>query len=416
MKLLKQSSIEIMLAWRNVWKNKRRTILTLLTIMVGCAMIIFFRATQDGSYETMIEDSIAANTGHIQIHEKGYWENMSIDYAFPPNPAIMSYLKKNPAVAAISPRIHAAGLVSYENNTFGALIQAVDPEKEKKVSNLHTTVQPGGRYITPDDGKNIIIGATLAKNLNAKVGDTVSILSQGIDGSIAASNFTIAGIFKTRNPRYDQTTIIMPLAQAVETFTMIDYLTSITIRLKNTSDVEKIRDELRALPGTKKLEIMGWDELTPELIQAIVMDKLFGYIFFFILFLITAFGVLNTVQMSVFERTRELGIMMAIGTKPRQIVTMVLLESVFISFLGVILGIIVGSSISYYFYIHPFDFSSWEKEMEVFAQVTTVFPAKLSANNIITTALFTFLFGVLFSIAPARRASKLNPLKAIRQL
>ena len=416
MKLLKQSSIEIMLAWRNVWKNKRRTILTLLTIMVGCAMIIFFRSTQDGSYETMIEDSIAANTGHIQIHEKGYWENMSIDYAFIPSPAIMSYLRKNPAISAISPRIHAAGLVSYENNTFGALIQAVDPEQEKKVSNLHTTIQPGGRYILPDDGKHIIVGATLAKNLNAKVGDTISVLSQGFDGSIAASNFTIVGIFKTRNPRYDQAMILMPLAQAVETFTMIDYLSSLVIKLKHTSDVEKVRDELRALPGTKRLEIMGWDELTPELIQAIVMDKLFGYIFFFILFLITAFGVLNTVQMSVFERTRELGIMMAIGTKPRQIVTMVLLESVFISFLGVILGIIVGSSISYYFYIHPFDFSDWEKEMEVFAQVTTVFPAKLYANNVITTALFTFLFGVLFSIAPARRASKLNPLKAIRQL
>jgi putative ABC transport system permease protein len=416
MKLLKQSSIEVMLAWRNVWKNKRRTILTLLTIMVGCAMIIFFRSTQDGSYETMIEDSIAANTGHIQIHEKGYWENMSIDYAFIPGGPIMSYLKKSPAVSAISRRIHAAGLISYENNTFGALIQAVDPEQEKKVSTLHKTIQPGGRYLAPDDGKKIIIGATLAKNLNAKVGDTVSMISQGFDGSIAASNFTVIGIFKTRNPRYDQSMIIMPIAQAIETFTMMDYLSSIVIRLKNTSEMEKVRNELRGLPGTKKLEIMGWDELIPELIQAIVMDKLFGYIFFFILFLITAFGVLNTVQMSVFERTRELGIMMAIGTKPRQIVTMVLLESVFISLLGVILGIIVGSSISYYFFIHPFDFSEYQKEMEVFAQVTTVFPAKLTMYNVITTSFLTFMFGVLFSIAPARRASKLNPLKAIRQL
>src|SRR4030042_5257362 len=99
---------------------------------------------------------------------------MTIDYAFTPSPAIMSYMRKNPAISAISPRIHAAGLVSYENNTFGALIQAVDPEQEKKVRNLHTTIQPGGRYIRPDDGKKIIIGITLAKNLNAMVGDTVS--------------------------------------------------------------------------------------------------------------------------------------------------------------------------------------------------------------------------------------------------
>ena len=146
------------------------------------------------------------------------------------------------------------------------------------------------------------------------------------------------------------------------------------------------------------------------------MDKFSGYVFFLILLLITAFGVLNTVQMSVFERTREIGIMMAIGTRPGQIVRLVLFESIFISLIGVALGIILGASISYYFFIHPFDFSAYQKEMEVFAQVTTVFPAKLTWANVVVTSLLTFLFGVLFSILPARRASKLNPIKAIRQL
>ncbi|MBN2159049.1 MAG: ABC transporter permease [Spirochaetes bacterium] len=418
MKLMKKHSIEAMLAWRNVWKNKRRTILTLLTIMVGCAMIIFFRATQDGSYEKMIDDSIAANTSHIQIHEKGFQENMSIDYAFAPDeyPSIISFLQKSPAVLATSKRIHAGGLISHGNNTFVVLIQAVDPVQEQKISNLHTTVQPGGRYLTPDDRKKIIMGATLAKNLNVTTGDTVSMISQGFDGSFAAANVEIAGIFRTRNPRYDQAMVLMPIAQAIETFTMGDYVSSIAVSLKHTSDMETVRDQLRGLPESKGLEIMGWDELIPELIQAIVMDKLFGYIFYFILILITAFGVLNTIQMSVFERTRELGIMMSIGTKPSQIVIMVMMESVYISLLGVLLGILIGSGISYYFFLHPFDFSEYQKEMEVFAQVTTVFPAKLTLNNVSVTAFFTFLAGVLFSIAPARRAAKLNPLKAIRQL
>lgn len=408
--------IEVMLAWRNVWKNRRRTVLTLLTIMVGSSMIIFFRATQDGSYEAMIEDSIAANTGHLQVHEKGFWTNMSIDYAFIPEGPVMTYIKKSPDVFATSRRVHAAGLVSYENNTFGALIQAVEPDREKLVSTLHKTILPGGRYLTGDDGKQIIIGETLARNLGVKVGYTISMLSQGFDGSIAAGTFTVAGIFKTLNPRYDQALIIMPLSTAIETFTMMDYITSVVIRLKHTSDMEHVRKEMRALPDTKKLEIMGWDELTPELIQAIVMDKVSGYFFYLILLAITAFGVLNTVQMSVFERTREIGIMMAIGTRPGQIVRLVLMESVFISLIGVFLGIILGSSLSYYFYIHPFDFSDYQKEMEVFAQVTTVFPAKLTAVNVLVTSILTFLFGVLFSILPARRASKLNPIKAIRQL
>jgi putative ABC transport system permease protein len=412
----KRIYIEVMLAWRNVWKNKRRTILTLLTIMVGCAMIIFFRAMNDGQHEAMVEDSIAANTGHIQIHEKGFWENMSIDYAFVPEGPLMTYLKNNPAIASSSRRVHAAGLVSYGSNTFGTLIQGVDPEQEKKVSTLHTTIRPGGRYLTPEDGKHIVIGETLAKNLGVKVGDSVSMLSQGFDGSIAAANLTIVGIFKTLNPRYDQALILMPLSTAEEIFTMMGYTSSITVKLKHTSDMETVRAEMRALPGTKHLEIMGWDDLTPELIQAIVMDNLFGNIFYAILFLITAFGVLNTVQMSVFERTREIGIMMAIGTRPGQIVRLVLLESMFISLIGVALGMLVGSALSYYFFIHPIDFSDHQKEFEVFGQVTTILPAKLYASNVVFTSLITFIFGVLFSIVPARRASKLNPIKAIRQL
>ncbi|MBP7734616.1 MAG: ABC transporter permease [Spirochaetes bacterium] len=416
MKLRKEGSIEVMLAWRNVWKNKRRTILTLLTIMVGCAMIIFSRSFQDGTYGQMIEDSVAANTGHIQIHEKDFWENQSIDYAFKPGDRLMKYLNTNPAVSAYTRRIHAAGLISYGKNTYVTLIQAVEPETEKKVSNLHGTILKGGRYLVPGDGKNIIMGATLANNLKVKVGDTVSIISQGFDGSIAAANVSIVGIFKSRNPRYDQSTIMMSFNQAVETFTMMDYISSIAIRLKQTEDMETIRDELRDLPGSKALEIMGWDELLPELIQHIVMDRLFANIFYIVLLLIIAFGVLNTIQMSIFERRRELGIMMAIGTKPSQIVTMVLFESTCISFIGSILGIIVGAVISYYFTIFPLDLSEYQKEMEAFNQVTMILPTKLTIKNLISTAFFTFCIGVLFSIAPARRASRLRPLDAIRQL
>ncbi len=412
----KRTYIEVMLAWRNVWKNKRRTVLTLLTIMVGCAMIIFFRAINDGGHETMIEDSIAANTGHIQVHEKGFWENMSIDYAFIPEGAVMKHLRSDPRIAASSRRVHAAGLVSFENNTFGTLIQGVDPDREKMVSTLHKTIRPGGRYLMQEDGKQIVIGETLAKNLGVKVGDSISMLSQGFDGSIAAANLTIVGVFKTLNPRYDQGLIIMPLSTAEELFTMMGYISSIVIKLKSTSDMEAVRANMRALPNTKHLEIMGWDDLTPELIQAIVMDDLFGNIFYLILFLITAFGVLNTVQMSVFERTREIGIMMAIGTRPGQIVRLVLFESVFISLLGVALGAILGSAVSFYFTINPIDYSNYQKELEVFAMATTVIPAKLYLSNVAVTSLLTFLFGVLFSIAPARRASKLNPIKAIRQL
>ena len=154
----------------------------------------------------------------------------------------------------------------------------------------------------------------------------------------------------------------------------------------------------------------------PELVQFIVMDDISGYIFDFILFLVVAFGILNTIQMSVFERTREFGVMLSIGTRPQQISAMILMESVYIALIGIILAIGLGYAISLYFEINPIDYSKFSEEIAVWGISTTLYPARTTFINIAMTSLFTFLLAVLFSIFPARRAAKLNPIQAIRKL
>ncbi len=417
MKLPKQTSIEITLAWRNIWKNKRRTVLTLLTIMVGCAMVIFFMCLQEGGYDTIIENSVSSNTGHIQIHEKGFWEDRSIDYAFKPDARIKNAVASDESIVASTQRVHAAGLISSGELSDIALIQGIDPITEPGVGSLNKMILKGGRFLKPEDTTEIVIGETLAHNLEVSPGDSVSILSQGFDGSFAGErDLKVVGIFKSGNPEYDRMLLLMPLTRAIKTFAMENYVSSIAIRLKDGTKMPEVRDRLKKAIGNEKLEIMGWDDLMPELMQYVVMDRTSAYIFYFVLYLTVAFGVLNTIQMSVFERTREFGVMLAIGTRPNQILSLVIIESIVITLIGILLGSLLGAALGYYFKIYPIDYTNYQKEMEVWGLVITKLPAKLAVSYFLETPLIIFLVSMVFTIIPARRAARLKPVDAIRKL
>jgi len=415
MMMNKELSIVLLLAWRSVWKNKRRTVLTLLTVVIGSAMIIFLNAFATGGHEQMIEDAVSTNTGHIQIHEKGFWDNRGTDYAFQADEGLLKLLESDSRIKSFSRRIHAAGLLSCRDTTVGAMIQAVDPARENEVTDLHRHIIEG-RFLDENDTTSVVLGAVLARNLGVKPGGKIALISQGFDGSIAAEKLTVVGLFNSGNPEYDQSLMIMPFAQAQQTFTMMGYINAITIHLKSPAYTDAVRDHIRRHVDTGALEVMGWDGLMPELVQFIVMDDIGAYIFDFILFMVVAFGILNTIQMSVFERIREFGVMLAIGTRPGQVTAIVIFESLFISIIGVVLGMALGSGISYYFTLNPLDYSQFADEIAVWGIATTLFPAKLTWLNITVTSFLTLGLAVLFTVFPARRAAKLNPIEAIRHL
>ncbi len=372
--------------------------------------------TGAGQFDTPWDVAVAANTGHIQIHERGFHDNQSIDYAFIPDRTVIDTLESAGAAVAFSERIHAAGLVSSGDTTEVALIEAVDPESERRVTDMHRAILAGGRYLEAGDRKNIIIGEVLARNLNVGLGGTVSMISQGFDGSFAAEDLTIVGLFRTGNAEYDRTLLIMPLARARETFSMMNYVNSVVIRLRDGTAMEQTRDDLRKSIGGKNLEIMGWDELMPEMILLINMKKISTLVFTFILFIIVSFGVLNTIQMSVFERVREFGISMAIGTSPGHVRQMVQVEAFIITLLGILLGAALGSAISLYFTIRPLDYSMYQDMTQLWGISSTIFPARLEFTNVLRTSGFMFILSSLFAFFPARRASRLNIINAIRKL
>jgi putative ABC transport system permease protein len=417
---VKKLPIIISLAWRNVWKNRRRTVLTMITIVMGTGMIFFMNALQKGGQEKMIDDAAAANTAHIQIHEMGFWDNSGIDYAFRPTEKLLkelNRLKKYNRIEAFGARLHAEGLISYGNKTSGGSIQAVDPDREKKVCGMHAKILKGGRYLIGSDRKHIVIGKDLAKSIGAGLGDVISVISQGFDGSIAAENLTIVGLFQTGDPELDRYLAVMPIARAMDTFAMMGYVNSIAVRLKRSDDIPVVRDIIRKAVNQNEIEVMDCYELMPELMQHLEMDRYPAMIFNFILLVVAAFGILNTIQMSVFERIREFGVMLAIGTRPGQVTAMVLCESMFITLIGIGAGLVIGSLACYYFILNPIDYSGMGDELNVYGISSSFsYSPKITALNIALTSILIFASSLLFSLLPARKAGALRPIEAIRHL
>ena len=417
---LESLAIILKVSWRNAWRNKRRTILTMLTIVVGVVLIVFSNALMKGMAGQLIADATGPNIGDIQIHEKGFWDNRAIDYAFEPSRELYHLLSSHRHITAYTERVIAAGLLAFKDSSQGVSVQGIDPEKEQRVFDLHKRIRPGGRFLGRNDKLQVVLGTTLAEKIGAGVGDRIALISQGFDGSIAADRFTIVGLFESGNPEYDRSLVLMPLSQAKETFTMMGFVHAIALRLDELSNLTETKKDIQgialAMRNQPGLEVMGWHELMPELMQYVVMSEMATYVFVFVLYMLVAFGILNTIHMSVFERTREFGVMLSIGTRPHQITAMVLAESVYISLLGILFGIGLGSACSFYFQIHPIDLGGYVDEIAVFNWYTTSYPAEITWLNILMTSLLIFLTAILFSLSPARRAGQLDCIKAIRKL
>ncbi len=363
----------------------------------------------------MIEDSIAPVTGHIQIHENGYRKNMTLEYAFENDSRLIEKIREMKMVKEVTPRICTGGLLIFKDSSAGSEIYAVDPVLEKRITTLHNYILPGGRYLEAGDSQSIVLGNKLAENLGAKTGDTVSILSQGFDGSIAADSFVIIGIFRSPNAGYNRGLALIPLIQGDQTFSMNNFISAYVIRADETSSVEILEGRVKQITG-EELEVITWDRIMPEILQFIAMDRVSSHIFVFILYMIVAFGILNTIQMSVFERIRELGIMLSIGTSPARIFSMILAESFIISVIGIAAGLLSGWALSFYFTIYPMDFSGYQAEMEIYGMSTLVYYAKMKSYDFIVTASIILVLSLTFTAFPARRAAKLNPVRAIRHL
>ena len=409
------TSIELKMAWRNIWRNPRRSILTMLAVAFACLLLIFMLSWQFGSYETMINSTVKIQTGHIQVQALEFREKNDIRLAVQDPAAIIRILKKTAGINAYTLRSKTFSLISSKNRTCGAMVIGIDPVREGRMSPLKKLVRKG-RYFSSDDSNQAIIGSLLAKNLRVNIGDELIILGQGFDGSVAASMVKVKGIFNSGQDDFDRGLVHIPLKFFEAVYAMRGAVHEVVVTANSLKEVAEIKKKVAAglaSAGLKtKLVVLDWKQLMPGLIEAIKMDLVSGLIFYVILIVVVAFSILNTFLMAIFERTREFGILMALGISAGKLTRLLLLESMTMTLLGVFIGAIAGSLITSYFQAHGIVIPGSTELLRQYGLPERMHP-RLSLLSASIGAGIVLLITSLTALYPALKVRRLRPLEAM---
>ncbi|WP_455221973.1 ABC transporter permease [Kaarinaea lacus] len=406
-------NINFRLAWRNIWRHPRRTGLTLAAIIFSDAILVWMISLQLSSYDMMIDNTLRSFTGHVQIQAEGYLDKPQIRNTISHASQLASRLRTNPVTPHVAVRAMGFALASSEQRSFGAQIIGVQPDYEPEVSTIPGLIKQG-RYLTSLKANEAIIGSVMARNLKLKVGDEITFLGSGKDGSIAAAVMPVVGIFESGSAEIDRYFIEIPLQTFQTVFSMGDEAHAIAITGSSHQQTALIKRAAQAVVGDNKhLVVLDWERLQPGLRQAIQADFTTAWFMYGVLVVLVAFSVLNTFLMSVLERTREFGIMLALGLTPGKVGRIVMLESTIMSALGMLLGMIVGALLTSYFTVHGFSYPGME-EMAVKFNLPERFYLKLSVTALTLGPMVIFIFSMIAALWPAIRIHLLKPVKAMQ--
>lgn len=408
--------MEIQMAWRNVWRNPRRTILTILAIAFACLLLVFMLSLQFGTYEVMIDSAVKTQTGHMQVIVDGYNEDRKMRQVVADPDTVGSVLETTPHITAYTYRANGFALLSSKQRTYGGLVTGVDPVREARISSTPATIRQGS-YLAPDDTNNAVIGALLAKNLKVGIGDELVVLGNARDGSIAATVLIVKGIFKSGMDEYDRSAIQIPLAYFQEVFAMRGGVHQVVAVCDSLGEVEAAQSAItERLPNngsTRPLTCLSWDELMPGLIQSIQMDLGGGIIFYIILIVVVAFSIMNTFLMAVFERTHEFGTLIAIGAKPGRLTKMLFYESAFLTSCGLVIGIAAGCALTLYAESVGIPLGEAEGLLQQYGIPDRIRP-RLGFISATAGPTLVFCITMLTALYPAIKVRKLNPVEAMR--
>jgi len=408
-------SIDVKMAWRNIWRNPRRTILTISAIAFASLLLVFMLSFQFGSYETMINSSVKIHTGHLQVQSAGYQEKNSIRLVVPDPDAIGKILDQIQSVEAYTYRAEAFSLVSSKKRTYGCIVFGIDPVKEAKVSTLKSLVRKGS-YLAKDDTDQVLLGNLLAKNLKVDIRDELTILGQGKDGSVAATVVKVKGIYSSGIDDLDRSSIHMPLKYFQDVYGMYGAVHEVVVIGKSLKKMKGIKAALAAgiieTVPKDRLAVLDWKELMPGLLQSIELDLISGIIFYLFLILVVAFSILNTFLMAIFERTREFGVLMAIGTTTGRLTKLLLIESISMTIIGIVAGIVMGSLITIYFQGHGIEISGTSDLLSQYGISGLIYP-RLSLLSALSGPGAVLIITFLAALYPALKIRSLRPVEAM---
>lgn len=400
------------LAWRNIWRNKRRTWITIASILFAVLFGSFMESLQEGAWGNMISNVVNYYMGYGQIHQKGYWEEQVIEKAFALPPDKVDAIESIDEIGGVIPRLESFGLVSAANITRGALVVGVDPEAEQSITQLADRVS-AGEYLE-DDEQAVLVAEGLADILKLGVQDTLVIISQGYHGVNAAGKYLIKGLVNFGSPELNKQMVYLPLKTAQDFYGADGLLTSIALKIDDQDDIDKGLAAIGEVLDTTAYEIMKWDALLPDLVQARSLDSAGNYIVYFILYSIIAFGIFGTILMMTKEREYEFGVLIGIGMRRFALSSVVWMEIIMLGMLGALLGIVASTPVIWYFNRNPLRFSgNYANTLEKFG-FEPIFPAAFDLSIFVAQAAIVFVITAMLAIYPWLKIRRLEPVKAMR--
>jgi len=399
------------LAWRNLWRQPIRTALSLIGMAFASMLLVFMLSFQFGSYDTMKSSMLRISDGFGQFQPRGYKDDPEISKTITDAPGLIAELRSIPGVTVAAERTQAFVLLANGERSFAAAVTGIDPAREGNISTLSTTVKQG-RALRQDDMAAIVLGDGLARNLRLKVGDKVTMLGSGADGSVAADVLTLVGIFKTNVPEIDRQMAQMPIARFKDTFGMNDAANIVAITGARLSDIVAAGRPLRALAKKYRAVYLNWGQLQPAVKQAITLDMSTSVAMYATLVIVVVFIILNTLYMSVLERTREFGVLLALGMKPHQIGRMVWMEMIFLSVAGTGIGIVLGIILTGYFQQYGISFAGMEQVYAQFGLPSRMYPRMTPLRVLLGPGVIVTAISVL-GFVPYRRVLRLEPVLAM---
>lgn len=403
------------LAWRNIWRHRRRTVIIVLAMALSLGMMMFYDGLMDGFNNAIAGNAVRVLGGNVQVHATGYREKVDSNPLIPlkDDAAVVKAALAQPNVVAAARRIQTGGLMTNREGSFSMTIIGIEPDAEAPVSLIAQHIV-AGRYVEAADQDSILIGKGLADALSIKVGDRVTMVGSDIHKQNRQRTMTVIGIYDIGIPSMEKATSYISLAEAQDLFGLRGQSTEVQITLKRVGTENAVVNALTPLlPG---YEVESWAKNYPELSNAVGRKNIVMDIFSIIIVMIAGIGILNLLLMAIYERTREIGLLGAMGLKPGQIATTFILEGVMIGFVGVLAGVAMGLVINLSLMRVGMDYSQFAGVTDYMALISGKVYPTLGVSKLAMRAIIMLVIAALAALIPAMLASRREPAEALHQV
>ncbi len=401
----------IKLAWRNLWRNKRRTLIAISSIIFSVLLASWMRSMQEGSYESMIDNVVKFYSGYLQVQDSAYWEERTLENSMEVSSNLKQRIERTEDVTLVSHRLESFALAANHQHSKPAMVMGIEPEAEDRITAISDRVKEG-TFLQPGD-KSVVLGKGLADFLNLSVGDTLVMIGQGYHGISANGLFPIKGIMEHPNQEFDKRLVFIEIENARDFYSAYGLSTSLVVMTDDHYQVDHLKTNIgEFLPADKN--VLTWTDMQPELEQVIQSDRIGGIIMLGILYMVIAFGMFSVIMMMVKERQREFGVIHAVGMKKRKMAVVVFFETLFIGIIGCTIGLVVSYLFCLWFYHNPIPLTGETASLTAQYGMEPFMFFSLQPSLFYNQMILVFLISVFIAIFPVYNISRLKITTALR--